>query len=432
MFTSWTSHLSNGSAAMTKAIASCATGTGSEILGAVGQDIQVVMIGEASHGTHEFYRIRAEITKQLIVEKGFNLVCWEADFPDTERVNRYVLGSNVDKNSIEALGTYERFSKFMWRNEVVADFVEWLREHNCKTDKKVTVHGLGLYSLENSRDEVIGYLRRTNPKLAEQARAGYKGSNKYRVNSSAASSMIRELERLEQQKPQDDELFAAAHNARCVRAAAEYYAASPGWNYRDTFMTETLVRLMQRKTAMVGEAKAAVWAHNSHLGDARQTYMMSRGKINIGKLVREHFGMDKVMNIGFTSHTGSVTASSEWDEDAEFKSVNPSMRGSVERVLHEATEEGRLGNEWALIFRSTGSQENVASAEVIEMLGRSFEQRAIGVVYRPDTERQSHYFEAKTSKQFDILIHVDEMNALRPLDITEVWAEGEQMYMDTD
>jgi len=272
------------------------------------------MIGEASHGTEDFYRIRAQISKRLIEEKGFTVIGCEADFPDTARVNRYVNGLGFDKNAIQSLSDYERFPTWMWKNDVVADFAEWLREHNSNksTDQRVGIHGLDVYSLENSRDAVLSFLQTKYPSLLSLAEDAYNGSKRRRANVKAGRKVIAELEKLYQQNPSSDELFEAVQNARCVVGAAEYYTQDDrvaSWNHRDTFMFNTLTRLLERRTKLDGRpAKAIIWAHNSHLGDSTYTYMHAVDKLNIGRLVREHWGMNQVMNIGFTTHTGTVTA----------------------------------------------------------------------------------------------------------------------------
>jgi erythromycin esterase-like protein len=316
----------------------------------------------------------------------------------------------------------------------MVEFVEWLRQHNDLTrvedDRKVNIVGLDVYSLETSRDAVLKFLDKYDPEfpgLMEMAEMAYSGSRRRYVNSKGAEKVLRELEKLEERFPHFEELFVAAHNARCVKGANDYYQCQGNsWNHRDTFMFNTLNRVMER----CGDGKAIIWAHNSHLGDSRYTRMHREGEINLGRLVKEHFGLAASMNIGFTTYDGSVTASYNWDEEPSNKRVNPGMIGSIENLLHQAILSGRFqrdNNTFALILRSTASTRDLADKELIDDLcERSYEERAIGVIYRPKTERISHYFDVKVARQFDVVIHVDRSKALRPLDLNKDWSQGER------
>jgi erythromycin esterase-like protein len=400
------------------------------ILDSISDSVNVVMIGEASHGTECFYRHRAEITKRLIQEKGFTIIGLESDWPDTNKLNRFVNGQGSDSSSIEALSEYKRFPTWMWKNDIVAQFSEWLRLHNsCKpVNDRVGIHGLDVYSLENSRDAVLTFLHDNYPSLYQVAEDAYNGTKRRRADIKAADMIVHELEKLEAQNPLSEELFIATQNARCVAGAARYYTMGDrvsSWNHRDTFMFNTLTHLLERRTMLAGkQAKAIIWAHNSHLGDSRYTYMHGVDKLNLGRLVREKWGMDHVMNIGFTTHTGTVTAANNWDDYPEYKKVNPSMNGSVEQLMHRAMEKLEQTNEFLLVFRSTSSDKHLATAEAVKALSMPYEERAIGVIYRPKTERASHYFEAKIAKQFDIVIHVDITSALTPIG---VYPSGEKI-----
>jgi erythromycin esterase-like protein len=316
-----------------------------------------VLIGEATHGTHEFYRTRAMLTRALIEQKGFNLVAVEADWPDAYRVNRWVRDASDDVSAEVALGDFERFPRWMWRNEDVVEFLTWLRRHNqaLTPAARVGFYGLDLYSLHSSIDAVLGYLRKVDPAAAERARNRYAcfedfGENSQAYGYAAAFGLSRSCEddvvaqlvelrrRAAEYATRDgriaaDEYFFAEQNAGLVRNAEQYYRSMFGghvesWNLRDTHMMETLDALVAHVRAMSGDARAVVWAHNSHLGDARATYMSTIGELNLGQLVREqHRG--QACLIGFTTHAGSVTAASNWDEPAQRKRVLPRLPRSV-------------------------------------------------------------------------------------------------------
>jgi erythromycin esterase-like protein len=414
------------------------------ILDTISDDVDVVLIGEASHGTHEFYHHRAEITKLLMLEKGFNMIGLEADWPDTRRVNEYVLNhrNSKDKNALQSLSDYTRFPLWMWRNEVMVNFIEWLRQHNdsrVSDSDKCELFGMDVYSYENSRDAVLAFLDKYDPEmpgLAAMAEEAYQGT-KRRANAAKAERVVKSLEKYLNLNPHFEELFNAVQNARCVKGAAEYYnVASTGdssWNYRDTFMFETLKRVMDRRSFIHGQrAKTVIWAHNSHLGDSRYTHKHSRGELTVGRLIREHWGLQRTVNIGFTTFDGSVTATDEWGLPCTFKKVNPGMTNSVEELFHNALGQASSrfpDGKFLLVFRTTGSSRDKAEDSVIEQLGtHSYLERAIGVIYRPSNERRSHYFDCRIAKQFDMVIHIDRTNALRPLDIPEQWAENEKYY----
>jgi erythromycin esterase-like protein len=399
-------------------------------------DAHVVLIGEASHGTHEFYAARARMTRRLIEEKGFTAVAVEADWPDACRVNRYVQGRGDDTSVEQALRGFERFPAWMWRNTVVRDFAGWLREHNDKRDDraKAGFYGLDLYSLHRSIAEVVGYLDRVDSRAAARARERYSCFDHVReVQDYGLAAAFGAGERCERQVVEQltelqrhavdyirrdgalarDEQFYAEQNARSVQAAEQYYRSMFGgrvssWNLRDQHMVETLQALRDH----LGErVKIVVWAHNSHLGDARATEVSDYGEFNIGQLVREHYGSD-CRSIGFTTYSGTVTAADDWDGPVERKQVRPGLAGSVEDLFHQA----RLPD-FLLHF--------AAAPDAAELLRTPRLERAIGVIYRPRTERQSHYFRARVAEQFDAVIHVDRTQALQPLDRTSGWERGE-------
>ena len=398
-----------------------------------------VLLGEASHGTRESYQERVNITKRLIIEKGFTAIAVEADWPDAWRVNRYVRGLSDDRNAGDALSGFERFPAWMWRNTVVRDFVEWLREYNAgrSAASQVGFYGMDLYSLFTSIQEVLAYLDRTDPPAAQRARDRYACFDHAAEDSQAygyAASFglarscedevvqqLRAMTRRFAQLPstpglERDEMFYAQQNARLVRNAEEYYRTMfhgrvSSWNLRDSHMEETLQALDRHLGAGGVPPRMAVWAHNSHLGDAAATEMGDRGEWNVGQLVRDRHDGDAVL-VGFSTHHGSVTAASNWDEPPQHKRVRAGLPGSWEAVFHQ-TGTSRF---WLNL------RDNTTLGELTEPQRL---QRAIGVIYRPDTERQSHYFHTHLSQQFDALIHIDETHALEPLDRGPVWHTGE-------
>ncbi|HKT80918.1 MAG TPA: erythromycin esterase family protein [Vicinamibacterales bacterium] len=399
-------------------------------------DSPLVLIGEATHGTDEFYRTRAELTKALILRKGFNVIAVEADWPDAYRANRWVRWESSESNAAAALADFTRFPQWMWRNRVTAEFLEWLRRYNehRAVSSRAGFYGLDLYSLHASVHAVLSYLQRVDPDAAARARYRYAcfehfGEDPQAYGYSAAIGVSRSCEDevvaqlLELRRAAAeyvtrdghvaaDDFFFAEQNARLVRNAEQYYRTMFGgrassWNLRDTHMMETLEALLDHVRTVNGEARAVVWAHNSHLGDARATEMSDRGECNLGQLVRQVHG-ESAFLVGFTTHTGTVSAASDWDEPVERKRVRPSIEGSYERLFHQVGLERFL-----LLLRRPSTR---------EALPESLLERAIGVIYRPDSERVSHYFRARLIDQFDAVLHVDESNALEPL---ERWARDE-------
>ncbi len=399
------------------------------------------LLGEATHGTHEFYRERAEITKRLIKEKRFTAVAVEADWPDAFRVNRYVRGLGDDKGANEALGGFKRFPTWMWRNTVVIDFVEWLRDYNASLPSNsapVGFYGLDLYSLYTSIESVLNYLNKVDPEAAKRARyryscfehfaedtQAYGYAANFGITESCESDVIEQLVELRRRaadyasrdgRVAQDEFFFAEQNARLVLNAERYYRAMfrgrvESWNLRDRHMAETLDALVTHLNSQGEPAKVALWEHNSHLGDARATYMADYGELNVGQLAREHYGPDAVL-IGFTTYTGTVTAASDWDGPAERKRVRPALGNSYEATFHDVDAPNFL-----LPLRDSGPASIAVREPRLE--------RAIGVIYLPQTERQSHYFKARLSDQFDAVIHFDETHALEPLERYVFWETGE-------
>jgi erythromycin esterase-like protein len=399
------------------------------------EDASFVLIGEASHGTHDFYELRADLTRRLITEKGFSAVAVEADWPDAYRVNRYVRGESEDANADEALAGFERFPTWMWRNTVVVEFVEWLREYNRRLPdaRRAGFYGLDLYSLFRSMEAVVQYLEEVDPDAARRARYrygcfehfgedsqayGYAAS--FDLSQSCEDEAVRQLRELQERGFGEarndgvDDFFAAEQNARLVKNAERYYRSmfrgrASSWNLRDSHMMETADNLIEHHRRTGRPTKMVVWAHNSHLGDARATEMGRNGELNLGQLFRQRHDGDAIL-IGMTTHTGTVTAAQDWDAPGERKVVRQSLPGSYERLFHD-TDIERF---FLLLRGGTGSP---VPSQLLE--------RAIGVIYRPDSERVSHYFGADLASQFDAVYHLDETLALEPLEKHERWVEGE-------
>jgi erythromycin esterase-like protein len=400
-------------------------------------DARFVLLGEATHGTHEFYQARAQITQRLITEKDFTAVAIEADWPDAYRINRYVRGISDDATAREALAG----PVWMWRNSDVLAFVEWLRKYNdsrAGNDRKVGFYGLDLYSLYSSIEAVIAYLEKVDPEAAKRARYRYACFDRFGddtqaygyvagfgLSPSCEEDVIKQLIDLQQHAADyarrdgriaEDELFAAEQNARVIKDAEEYYRTMfhgrvSSWNLRDQHMAETLHALVAHLDAQRGRAKVVVWEHNSHVGDARATSMSEQGEYTVGQLVRERDPGDTVL-VGLTTYTGTVTAASDWGGPHERKRVRPALPGSYEALFH-----GTGLPEFLLLLRNGGRASQQLQGPRLE--------RAIGVIYRPDTERISHYFSARLPEQFDAIIHFDGTHAVGPLDRTEEWEREE-------
>ena len=404
-------------------------------------DARIVLLGEASHGTHEFYRERARITKRLIADHGFTVVAVEGDWPDAYRVNRYIRGAPEDPDAERALRGFRRFPTWMWRNADVLDFVGWLREHNENLPPqahRAGFYGLDLYSLGASMEAVIDYLDAHDPEAAARARGRYECLMPYGAESAAYGEAVlvgasepcrrRVIEQLVELRRRaadylrhdglaaEDEYFFAEQNAAVVADAEEYYRTmfadhAGSWNLRDRHMADTIDQLLAHLDAHGRDTRMVVWEHNSHVGDARATEMSRRGELNVGQLMRERHGGD-VVTVGFTTYTGTVMAATEWGGPAERKPVRPAMAGSYEALLHDAHIPAFL-----LCPLATGDVSHALQEPRLE--------RAIGVIYRPQTERQSHWFAASLARQFDALVHVDHTRAVEPLERAQDWYLGE-------
>jgi protein-L-isoaspartate(D-aspartate) O-methyltransferase len=385
-------------------------------------DARVVLLGEATHGTSEFYRLRERISRELIERRGFSFVAIEGDWPDAARVDHYVRHMEYRPSEWTA---FARFPVWMWRNQEVRTFVDWLRALNAGREaaRRVAFHGLDLYSLFSSIHAVLGYLDRVDPATARVARLRYGCltpwqsdpvtyghaalSGNYRSCEDAVVSVLTDLRTKQQAYAEHDgeRFLDALQNAQLVRNAEHYYrimyhGSRSSWNLRDQHMFDTLTSLLEFHGP---NSKGIVWAHNSHVGDSAATEMSSRGEFNIGHLCRQHFG-DAAYAIGFGTHGGTVAAASDWDGPMLYKTVNPSLAGSYERLCHETHIA-----QFLLPLRQP------AADPLRKGLLRSRLERAIGVIYRPETELQSHYFKAVLPRQFDEYVWFDQTRAVSPL-----------------
>jgi erythromycin esterase-like protein len=384
-------------------------------------DARVVLLGEATHGTHEFYAARAAITRRLIERHGFNVVAVEGDWPDIARIDDYVRhnASRPRKND-----PFARFPTWMWRNQEVLTFADWLRSHNSELPAvdRASMRGLDVYSLGESIHAVIAYLKKHNQAAVAQAQHLYGcllpwqdepqhygravEHGQMQGCENAVVEELRELLALRMQLIADDReaFFDAEQNARIVRAAEQYYRAmyrgsAASWNLRDRHMFDSLQRLMAHHE----DARAVVWAHNSHVGNAAATAMGWNGEFNIGELVRAAYG-DQAVLIGFGTDRGTVAAASDWGAAMEVKQVRPARDES-----------------WEAAFRRTGHARSLTDwrgtkgSSLRPVLSQALLERAIGVIYRPQSELTSHYFEAVLADQFDAFVWFEETRAVTPL-----------------
>src|SRR5215212_3621660 len=387
-------------------------------------DRRVVLLGEASHGTSEFYRARAAITRRLVEAHGFTMVAVEADWPDAAAVDRYVRHRPAQARPEPP---FQRFPTWMWRNAEVAALIEWMREHNAgvpELERRAGFYGLDIYNMSGSIAAVLEYLDKIDPEAAALARERYGCLTPwqkepstyghavltagYRKCEQAVIDQCRELlqRRLDYAAQDSEDFLDAAQNARLVASAERhyrimYYGGPESWNLRDTHMFETLGHLLEARGS---SAKAIVWAHNSHIGDARYTAMGAvRDELNVGQLSRERFG-DEAALIGFGTHAGTVAAASDWGGEMQIKRVRPSHRDSYERLCHDA------GLPRFLLDLGQGRHDALRRRLLEPRL-----ERFIGVIYRPETELLSHYSEASLAQQFDAFVWFDETCAVTPL-----------------
>jgi erythromycin esterase-like protein len=394
-------------------------------------DSRFVLLGDATHGTHEFYRERARITQRLIREKGFDAVAIEGDWLDAFRVNQYVRGLGKDANAEAALGGFHDFPGWMWANTDVRDLVEWLRGHNAShpAAEGAGFYGLDLYGVIHSADAVAQALDRLDPGAAQRARKRYGCFSRYRSDvpgygRDAAAHPVRSCERKAVEQLTEirglaarakaetpdlarrEELLSLVQNARVVRNGEAYYrvlAASgvSSWNLRDRHMAATLDDLAAHLGRPGRPAKIVVWAHNSHLGDASGTQRSELGELNLGQLVRQRHAKDAVL-VGFTTYSGTVAAASVWGEHGQLKQVRPSLPQSFTGIFHEAG----IGDSLLLVR---------GNEELAQALAQPRPERAIGVLYHPQEERRNHYLKTRLSQQFDAVVYFDRTRAVERL-----------------
>lgn len=382
---------------------------------------KVVLLGEATHGTSEFYKMRSKITQALIEKLGFNIVAVEADWPDAAAVDRFI--RNKSDTIHEA--SFNRFPFWMWRNAQMEQFIGWLKQHNVGKDERhqVGFYGLDLYSLYASIEAVLKYLQGVDPATAEIARQRYACldpwddptaygaatiSGRYESCEKEVLQMLKDLLNKQIQYAQNDgvRFFDAVSNARLIADAEHYYrimyyGSQESWNWRDQHMFETLKSLMNFSGS---HSKAVIWEHNSHIGDMRATQMGKLKEVNVGQMCREYFGQQAYL-IGFGTDHGQVAAASYWDGNLEIKEIQPAHPDSYEGIFHTLSQK-----QFLLPFEDLDTR---------AVLVRPHLERAIGVIYRPENEMQSHYFWASLPKQFDEYIWFDETNAVTPLKPTE-------------
>jgi erythromycin esterase-like protein len=384
-----------------------------------------VLLGESTHGTHEYFRERARISERLFRELGFGALVIEGDWSATYRVNRYVRGLGSDKSAAQALSGYRSFPRWIWRNTDFRDLVERIRAWNLSqpSERRVGVYGMDVYDIFDAADAVTSYLERFDPAAAVRARREYRCFSSYNRSTHAygeaarrasrscqeeAAAVVAELARLP--RPDDHEAaeqhFAAVRSAASVAAGEEYfrtvYAGSMSWNVRDQHMARNLGEIGEHLERQGGRpGKIVVWSHNTHSGDARATFSANRGELNLGQLMRQRYG-EAAFLVGFFSYAGEVFAAPEWDLPGRVYQMRPAVAGSYADLFHSSGIPA-----FSLLIRG--------NKDLVRQFGEPRPERAIGVVYRPDSERLSHYFEARISDQFDAAIFFDRSTAVTPL-----------------
>lgn len=376
-------------------------------------DARIVMLGEASHGTHEFYRVREEITRRLISELGFSFVAVEGDWPDCDRVNDAVMTGGSPRRALER---FQRWPTWMWANSEVETFCDWLREHNSGRPRgqRVGFHGLDVYSLWESLDMIADFARRHAPGELDAVWRAYECFEPYGrdpqeyatatrfVSAGCEPEVVKLLAQARQRQAGQGDGFSVRQNAEVVEGAERYYRAMvrggpDSWNIRDVHMAETLDRLLEHYGP---QAKAVVWAHNTHIGDARATDMAANGMVNIGQLARERHGDGNVVLVGFGSNRGEVIAADQWDGARRVMKVPPARRGSLEDLLHN-----EIGPEELLVFPEAPAF----------LFGDAIDHRAIGVVYHPEVERWGNYVPTRLGERYDAFAWIDRTGPLHPL-----------------
>jgi erythromycin esterase-like protein len=406
-------------------------------------NVKYILLGEASHGTSEFYTWRMEITKRLIVQHKFSFIAVEGDWPDCYRVNRYIKGihdSGAD-NAYDVLYSFNRWPTWMWANKEIVGFVEWLKKYNenLSEEQKIGFYGLDVYSLWESLEAVINYLKRVDPQTVKTAIEAYRCFEPYGrsvegyaratafVPESCEDEIIDMLVELRSKAAQykidgvgrKEAYFNAEQNAIVAKKAELYYRKmiqgnSATWNIRDTHMMDTLNRLMDFHGK--NHSKSIVWAHNTHIGDARQTDMVEAKMINLGQLVREYArDKNKVLLVGFGTYKGTVIAASRWGERMERMNVPPAIEGSWESIIHQNSR----GSNTIINFRDDAEMVTRHQLGIGNQTGKKRGQRAIGVVYNPVYERYGNYVQTNLAKRYDTFVYIDETHALHPLHMPE-------------
>lgn len=406
---------------------------------------KVVMLGEATHGTHEFYDWRREISQELITHHGFDFIAVEGDWPPCQSLNNYITHGSEFGTAREALGAFQRWPTWMWANAEIAELAEWLRQHNASSENErhVGFHGLDVYSLFESLEAVQEQLTKINPFLARRAKTLYSCFERFNQDERRyARSLVQMPEgceaevaqvlselltfKLDGLKDREAALFDARQNARIVRNAEDYYrtmilGTEDSWNVRDRHMMETLELLLDYYGPT---AKGIVWEHNTHIGDYRATDMLSMGQVNIGGLARERLGDDQVSLVGFGTYEGSVIASHSWDGPTQTLPVPPGREGSYEAAFHEACVADGISQQYILME----DQDRGETSELAQKLGH----RAIGVVYDPAHERWGNYVPTSLANRYDAFVFIDHTRAVDPYPISfiheefpETWPRGQ-------
>lgn len=392
-------------------------------------DAHFVLLGEATHGTSEFYSARAQITSLLIKEKGFNVIAAEADFPEVQPVNQFLKDTDKRIPAIRAFDGFKRFPTWMWKNKEMLSFFEQLQLINLNKppEQKIAFYGLDLYSMYSSIEAVISYLDKVDPPAAQQARKRYACFYKYGndddsygqamsyVKENCQQQVINQLVELQKKKTEylsknnlgeSEDLFYAEQNALVAKDAEQYYREMfnkrvKTWNLRDLHMADMVDAISQHVSKITGKAKTVVWAHNSHVGNALATEFSESGELSLGQMVLFRHWADSYL-VGFTTYKGTVAATSEWGAEVEKKTLNPALEDSYEELFHNTD------------IKSFVLDLNDLSTN-LEALKQNHLQRSVGVVYTPESERSSHYFNARLADQFHAVIHFDSTNAIEPI-----------------
>jgi erythromycin esterase-like protein len=392
-------------------------------------DAHFVLLGEATHGTSEFYSARAQITSLLIKEKGFNVIAIEADFPEVKPINQFLKENQSGKSAVKSLDGFRRFPAWMWKNKEMLSFVEQLKEINLQkpAEERVAFYGLDLYSMYSSIEAVISYLDKVDPDAAQMARKRYACFYRYGndddsygqamnyVKENCQKQVIEQLMELQKKRNQylqenslqgNEELFYAEQNARVAKNAEQYYREMfsrrvKTWNLRDLHMADMVEEVSNHVRKISGTAKIVVWAHNSHVGNALATEFSESGELSLGQLILfRHWG--DCYLVGFTTYDGTVAAASQWGAKVEKKTLRPALDGSYEELFHNVDKKSFL-----LDFYDFPSD--------LDTFKQNHLERSVGVVYTPESEKLSHYFNARMADQFHAVIHIDNTSAVEPL-----------------